>query len=303
MKKVFSLTLLPIMILILGACATKKFYKQFAFASVQNNVCKTLSEKVVLYAIFVDSKYTGAWSEYDITSTSDSINKAINWIERMAAENSVGLDISLEIHQGINRKIPVKQDFKSKTLSATIFEQKYSDAERELNKWSDETAAIVIKSLPRNNNKLTKSSNNMRDTEHLIARLRDIHRTDNIALIYFVNNYFKDEISLALNTDHDKHVEYGIVSFKNPSIIAHEFLHLFGAIDMYVSSFDKKNREKKIKIQMHQRFPNEIMTNSLKPMESLYISDFTKYLIGWTKELSANYQIAYMRKGWKAASY
>jgi hypothetical protein len=195
----------------------------------------------------------------------------------------------LEIHKASNGRIPIKQEFKRKTLSATLYDQKYSDAERELNKWSDEIAAIAGKSLPRDKNQTTKTRNNLRDTERLIARLRDIHKTDNIALLYFVNNYFKDELSLALNTDHDKNVEYGVISFKNPAVIAHEFLHLFGAMDMYVSSLDKKIIEKKIKLQMNKRFPNEVMTNSPKSLDDLMISDFTKYLIGWDKELSSDF--------------
>ena len=289
MKNFVFLTFLAAALLIVSSCANSKFYREFAFSSVKNNVCKTLDDKVVIYAIFVDSKYTGVWNEYDLTSTSDSICKAINWIEKKAAEDSVDLKISLEIHKASNGRLPIKQEFKRKTLSATLYDQKYSDAERELNKWSDEIAAIAGKSLPRDKNQTTKTRNNLRDTERLIARLRDIHKTDNIALLYFVNNYFKDELSLALNTDHDKNVEYGVISFKNPAVIAHEFLHLFGAMDMYVSSLDKKIREKKIKLQMNKRFPNEVMTNSPKSLDDLMISDFTKYLIGWHKELSSDF--------------
>lgn len=300
-----SLIFVPaaLLLLIISACATNKYYREFVFGSVQNNVCKTLDEKVVLYAIFVDSKHTGPWSDYDISSTRDSICKAISWIEEKAKSDSVDLDISLEIHQGTNGKFPIKQDLKRKTLSSTFYEQPMENAQRDIYKWADRIASVAGKSLPKENSKSIGMKNTLRDRERLIARLRDIHKTDNIAIMYFVNNYYKDELSVALNTNSDKNVEFAVVSFKNPSVIAHEFLHLFGAEDMYVTSFDKKKKDKNIRMKFNKMFPNEIMTNSSRNLDSLVISDFTKYLIGWDKELAPQYQKEYMRKGWKAAAY
>lgn len=157
--------------------------------------------------------------------------------------------------------------------------------------------------MPKDNSLATKTKNTVRDRERLIARLRDIHQTDNIALMYFVNNYYKDEVSFALNTGSDKNVEFSVVSFKDPSVIAHEFLHLFGATDMYVSPLDKKRKQIKFRQHFQQLYPNEIMTNTQRNIDGLIISDFTKYLIGWDKELSSDLQKMYMKKGWKAASY
>lgn len=303
MKKCLVAVVFAVTFIILSACASRKYYREFVFGSVKNNVCKTLDEKVVVYAIFVDSKYTGAWSEYDMASTRDSICKAMEWIKMKAAEDSVRLDISLEIHQGSNGKFPIKQDLNKKTLSSTLFEQPYASAEKDLFKWADKIAAVAGRSLPRDNAKTTKTKNTMRDRERLIARLRDIHKTDNIALMYFVNNYYKDELSLAMNTSSDRNVEFSIISFKDPSVIAHEFLHLFGAMDMYVSPFDKKRKQVKFRQRLQQAYPNEVMTNTERNLDSLVISDFTKYLIGWEKELAPEYQKMYMKKGWKAASY
>jgi len=62
-------------------------------ATVNNNVCKKLTQEVVLYAIFVDSRYTNPWTSYDISSTTDSINKAIYWIEKQAGKRNVFLKI------------------------------------------------------------------------------------------------------------------------------------------------------------------------------------------------------------------
>jgi hypothetical protein len=291
-----------LLVFILSACATKKFYKEFAFPSVRNNVCKSLDGKVVLYAIFVDSKYTGPWTDYDMASTKDSICEAIAWIQQKANEDSIPLNISLQIHQSSDGKIPLKGDLKKKTLSATIYGQQWAAAERDIFKWSDKLASMAARSLPKENSTSTRIKNNLRNRERLIARLRDYHQTDNVALVYFINNYYKDEVSLAFNTDSDRNVEFAVVSYKNPSVIAHEFLHLFGAEDMYVTSFDKK-LQKKYHEKLNALYPNEVMTNSQMNLDSMEISDFTKYLIGWDKELSENFQRPYMRKGWKAARY
>jgi hypothetical protein len=42
---------------------------------------KKLKGNVVIYAIFVDSKYTNPWSKYDIETTLDSIRTATKWLE------------------------------------------------------------------------------------------------------------------------------------------------------------------------------------------------------------------------------
>jgi hypothetical protein len=71
--------------------------------AMDRNVCKKLYGKVVLYAIFVDTKYTRPWTEYDIQSTLDSAKLAIEWMEKKAAEHNIDLDIELQYYS--NEKI------------------------------------------------------------------------------------------------------------------------------------------------------------------------------------------------------
>jgi hypothetical protein len=47
--------------------------------------------------------------------------------------------------------------------------------------------------------------------------------------MFFVNNYFKADISIAMNTLSSDDIEFAIVSYKYPAEIAHNFLHLYGA--------------------------------------------------------------------------
>ena len=107
---------------------------------------------------------------------------------------------------------------------------------------SDKIASIDGKSFPPDTLKIIVTKNSLTDKELLIARLRDIYKTDNVAIVYFINNYYKNELSIALNTNSMSEVEYSVVSFKKPSVIAHEFLHLFGVWDLYITPFEgKKN--------------------------------------------------------------
>lgn len=101
---------------------------------------------------------------------------------------------------------------------------------------------MALKSYGPDTSTLTKTKIKPKDREKLLARLRDLHQTDNVGLIYFINNFYSDEVSVVLHASEDYTPEYGVVSFKNPGVIAHEFLHLFGATDLYLSPFDKKKK-------------------------------------------------------------
>ena len=74
MKQSISIILLA---LFLVGC--KNYHR---IGTVRNNVCKSLENKTVLYAVFVDSEGTHPWTEYDISSTLDSIQVSINWLKK-----------------------------------------------------------------------------------------------------------------------------------------------------------------------------------------------------------------------------
>jgi hypothetical protein len=257
-------------------------------ASVDNNVCKRLTGSVIIYAIFVDTKESKPWSEYDITSTLDSLNKAVEWISQKAKENNILVNIRV-IHHSKNSKIPIASDLPKKTLSATLFQQNSTSGISAIHKWTDKIAAVAGKSLPADTSNIITTKNTLADKERLIARIRDIYKTDNVALMYFLNNYYKDEISVAFNTNSNTNIEYSIVSFKKPSVIAHEFLHLFGAWDLYISPFEGNKDDNKRKEFAMKEFPREIMAFAYKDIDSLDIGPFTKYCIGWQKSLDKKY--------------
>lgn len=143
----------------------------------------------------------------------------------------------------------------------------------------------------------------MNDRERLLARLRDIYKTDNVALMYFVNNYYSDEISVTFDATSSDNPEFSIVSFKNPSVIAHEFLHLFGAWDLYITPFDSHKETIRRKKQAMELFPDEIMAFAYRNIDSLNISQFTRYTIGWDNALEPKYSELILGKKLKPVKY
>jgi len=115
--------------------------------------------------------------------------------------------------------------------------------------------------------------------ERLIAQLRNKHKEEKVALMYFVNNYYKEDISVTLNTFSASEIEYSIVSYNRPVVIAHEFLHLFGASDLYRQLYNKKKKNRKLAIKS---FPNDIMlVTDYKNLAEVEVGALTQYLIGW----------------------
>ena len=150
-------------------------YNTYQIATVDNNVCKKLVGHAVLYAIFVDTRYTQPWSEYDITSTLDSIYKAALWLEKLAKENNIILDVNVKYHQN-GKVIPLAGNFPDKTLFKTLFSPVPSIGVPKLDRWSDRIARTAGLSLPKDTSKIIKTFNRLTDRERLIARLRDIYK-------------------------------------------------------------------------------------------------------------------------------
>lgn len=271
--------------------------------TVRNNVCKTLEQKTILYAVFVDSEGTHPWTEFDIQSTLDSIRVSIDWVHRQALKNDVNLSVQLEYAKR-DEVIPFKEEFKYKTLSGTLF--KFSDLSkgiRLLDDWSNNLSKDVARTLPNDTSKVILTKNKSNDRERLIAKLRNYYKTDNIAVLYFINNYYENEISVALHTGSSVETEYAIVSTKEPSVIAHEFLHLFGAWDLYLSPFDRKLFLRVKKRKAMKKYPNEVMAFTHKRLDSLEISPLTQYLIGWDNKLEKNEGKLLIKRRWKLLEY
>ena len=251
-----------------------------------NNVCKDLSGDVLVYYIFIDSKTTTPWTEFDIVSTIDSIGVALNWIEKQALINGISLKIKSDYYIGkefttINRNLP------NGSVEASLTMPNLRKGTSELNKWADYVSKKAGESFfiaPKDG---IPNSQTPKTTERLIAHLRDEYNVESVALLFMVNNYYRNDISFAFNTLTSDFVEYAIVSYKYPAEIAHNLFHLYGAPDLYKTPLRKSERKVKLAESL---FQNDIMQDPYsKNINQLDIGDYTKYMLGWTNELDIKY--------------
>lgn len=245
------------------------------------NICKDLKGDVLLYFMFIDSKYTTPWTEFDIQSTIDSVRSAINWLHLQAKKNNISLNIIADFYIGpeyttITRNLP------EATVKESVTEPNSGKARENIKRWSDGVAKIAGGAVTLRDKDGIPKVKAPRNKERLAAFLRDENKVESVALFYMVNNYYKSDVSVPVNTFSTEDVEFVIVSYKYPSEIAHNFLHLFGAADMYKTLLRRNDRNIKTLARL---YPDEIMQEPYgKDINNLTISDYTEYLIGWAKD-------------------
>lgn len=251
------------------------------------NVCKNLAGDALVYYIFVDTKQTKPWTTFDIKSTIDSFEVALKWMRTQAEHNNIQLNIKSDYHVG-EEFTTIRKNLPLNTIHESLTKPSLKKGTAELNDWADGIAKRAGATLNIPENDGLPDIRNPKNKERLIAYLRDRYQVESVALVLLVNNYFRNDISVALNTFDTEDVEFAIVSYKYPSEIAHSILNLYGAADLYESPFRRDNS----KIELaKEKFPNDIMRDPYaKHIQDLNIGMFTKYLVGWTEKLPSEYQ-------------
>lgn len=284
MKKFFRVSLLAFLILFSGSFSLQKVdYRE----AMQKNVCKTLKNDILIYCIFVDNKTTAPWTEFDIKSTIDSVSKARRWLLEQARKFNIPLNIKTDYYIGkeystISKSLPCASVYKSATTP------NFRKGLKSLNDWADFIARKAGSSFNITQKDGIPEVKNPRNKERLIAYLRDEYKVESVALLFMVNNYYKSDISLQINTMNTDDIEFAIVSYKYPAEIAHNVLHLYGAADLHKTLYRKS--EKKIK-KLYELLPNEIMQDPFgKDINTLEISDYTRYLIGWQTNIDPKWE-------------
>jgi len=284
MKKLYIVLLLGFILML----PTGYSYRKMDYRKARlNNVCKDLKGDALLYFIFVDNAKTTPWTEFDIQSTIDSIRMAINWIHTQAKKDDIQVNIIADFYIG-KEYTTVRKNLPGENVFESISKPNMKKGYQVMNKWADDIVRVVGSALPIHEKDGIPEIKNPRNKERLAAYLRDENNVESVALFFLVNNYFKNDISIQLNTMNTNDVEFAVVSYKYPSEMAHNFLHLYGAADMYETLY--RRNKKKIKILLKE-FPNEIMQDPYgKDIWELEISDYTKYLIGWKDDLNPRYE-------------
>ena len=91
----------------------------------KNNVCKVLKDDVLLYFVFIDTRTTHPWTEFDILTTIDSIHVAKRWIEEKAVKAGVTLNIKTDYYIG-NEYTTINRNLPKKDLKESISDPNYS---------------------------------------------------------------------------------------------------------------------------------------------------------------------------------
>jgi hypothetical protein len=246
------------------------------------NVCKDLKGDALLYFIFMDTKTTTPWTEFDIQSTIDSVRKAINWVHSRAREEGISVNITADFYIG-TEYTTISKNLPESTVYESITEPKPRKALENINRWANGAAKIAGKAVTLRSKDGIPDVKSPSNAERLIAFLRDENDVESVALIFFVNNYYRSDISVPVNILHTDHVEYAIVSYKYASDIAHNLLHLYGAADMHETIYRRDTRKSKT---LGSMYPNDIMQDPYGiPINQMELGEYTKYLIGWKDEL------------------
>lgn len=259
-------------------------YGENIATSKNQNVCGLLKDSVVVYAIFVDVDQYHPWTVYDIESTMDSLNKAMSWVEGQAAANKQRLGIVSVMHEQQSKWSISEARAKPTVLRLNLnllgsYKKKHQG---HVDAWADKIATYAAKGVKKPTETKLGTKSKVVNVERLVARLRDLYETDNVALLFFLNGYYENHPSMSLHTySNGPAVEYSIITNKNPAVIAHEFLHLFGAIDLYPHPAHRTFNYK----ELEAAYPNELMRIQHTSINSLMLSPITKYYIGWQKNL------------------
>ncbi len=302
MKKLFTISI----VILFNSCYINYPYESKSHdnrtVSIQGksaNVCKELKGSTILYLIYVNDKSSKHWNDFDINQSKKAIKATEKWINKEASKNNVSLSLNV-IHHSVEDSIkPIAANLTYKSVNHHLF---YAEKGIEkIHKWSNKISKLVNSDLSKTHQNIAKE---IKGRDELIYNLRKIYKTDNIALMFVLNNPIREESSV---TFHNKNTfsnnnssEYTIISqSKKPAVFAHEFLHLFGAMDFYNVNYqhikiDKKLRKKygrkhasigsgsNNKTYILREYPNAIMKNiNLEVLDNLETTPITQYLIGW----------------------
>jgi hypothetical protein len=269
--------------LIIYSCTSTVCVSESVPQTRSQNVCKELKDSVLIFAVFVDVGMYHPWTEFDINTTLDSVRKASRWIEKQAKKSNKELAIKVVNHE-YHRKLSFTEK-RTRTRHDFDFYNIISGGKKSYSYqqyWIDKVSKYVGKGVKVARSSKLGTRNKIINTERLMSALRDKYKNDNIALMVFVNGYYESHPSITFHSESNgPYTEYSVITNKSPTIIAHEFLHLFGAIDLYptlrFSNFNFKS--------IQENFPNEIMRTQHKNISKLNLSPISKYLIGWQDSL------------------
>lgn len=164
-------------LIFLGACTIVRTNYIVEYDKVpqtkNQNVCKFMDDSLLVYAIFVDVDIYHPWTEFDVRSTMDSLQKATQWLESQGVKYNKKVHFDIIRHEQSNKwtiyERRAKTSLSLNGLKANIPKKNM----RKLNPWADAIAAYAgrgIKYSP-----LGKIAKRLKinNKENLVLALRD----------------------------------------------------------------------------------------------------------------------------------
>ena len=111
-----------------------------------NNVCKDFKNDVLIYFVFVDTRTTYPWTEFDILTTIDSIQVAARWLQNEADKHNIPLHIKTDYYIG-DEFTTVERNLPARSVRETVNEQHLVNGMKSLGRWGDYISRVIGESL------------------------------------------------------------------------------------------------------------------------------------------------------------
>lgn len=232
-----------------------------------HNVCKKMKGKVLLYVVWVETRNSTPWSDFELNTTVDALKTSLAWVEAQAKKS--GVDLVFQFGASTNDSVSAVYQ----RLGGTVPElTETEEGLVKIDKWT---------------NKIVKIASGRKTKLELVTDLRNEYRAESVALVYMLCNYYKSDYIYSFNTTSNEDVEYAIVSSKKPTLITQSLMNLFGAPYLYhhPSTANKRNTK-----NVQKLFYNDVMANTDFELDQLEVGPITKYFLGWADTLSAEYE-------------
>lgn len=251
--------------------------------SVNNGAAKNLQGQALIYCIVVDSKKNPSWGPFSLSALGDSTERAMNWIMKEAKTFRQSTNIITAWH-GNTKVKPIVANPSSLSTNEffTLTHVKNMD------RWADKICQKAIADLGPDTLKINSKRISWR--EKLVTRLKEKYQTDNIALVFFINNGSTEQTSAAYHVSDNRGPEYAVVNTTRATAIAHETLHLFGAIDLYLYPGPWSFRHRARVYQAYKDFPDDIMGRPYRDINDVEVDELTGYLLGWREKYDKKYE-------------
>jgi hypothetical protein len=258
--------------LLLGGCSSVVNSENKWFRN--RNVCKILVGDVLVYPVFVEDKKGKKWTEEDRFQYLDSLQVALMWIQKQAAEDTIKLNFITHPHPEV-----MKKGLPGKSIRGALEMLDGSKSFVKFNKHYDGISKQVSSGVEREE-VLKPLVKNIKSKERLIAKLRNTYQVESVVLMFIHKPQDLSHLFLNLNSLTNNDVEYIVTTFQAPAVISYQVLQLYGAAPMMFNS--GKKREAASKMIVEEQFPNDVMANLGSGIINLAMGEYTKFLIGWT---------------------